>query len=79
MLDYFSQTALRPLHQYLFALLKVIPSDVTFNQGSFLDIVREWKPGIWYSVDLSKATDRFPIKLISLVLRGHFSSSFVES
>jgi hypothetical protein len=39
MLDYFSQTALRPLHQYLFALLKVIPSDVTFAQGTFLDKV----------------------------------------
>lgn len=30
-------------------------------------------------MDLSKATDRFPIVLISMVLRGNFSSKFVSA
>lgn len=31
--DYWSQTALRPLHEYLFRVLKKIPQDCTFDQG----------------------------------------------
>lgn len=34
---------------------------------------------MWYSVDLSKATDRFPIDLIALVLEGRFPKEFVDS
>lgn len=36
-LDYFSQCALRPLHFYLFNVLRKIPQDCTFDQGSFKD------------------------------------------
>lgn len=79
MLDYFSQTALYPLHKYLFRVLAAIPQDVTFNQGSFVDKVRDWGDGVWYSVDLSKATDRFPIDLITLVLSGHFPDEYIRS
>lgn len=35
--------------------------------------------GVWYSVDLSKATDRFPIDLICLVLEGRFPTQVVSS
>lgn len=34
-LDYWSQAALRPVHNFLFEVLKIIPQDVTFDQGSF--------------------------------------------
>lgn len=78
-LDYLSQTALYPLHSYIFRLLEQIPQDCTFNQGSFLDKVGSWDHGTWYSVDLSKATDRFPIRLISLVLGGKFSPEYVQA
>lgn len=33
--DYFSQGALKPLHSYLFRVLKRIPQDCTFDQGGF--------------------------------------------
>lgn len=79
MIDYFSQTALKPLHRYLFRLLAAIPQDVTFDQGSFVDKVKDWPKGIRYSVDLSKATDRFPIDLICLVLSGHFPTEYVSA
>lgn len=34
-LDYWSQTALRPVHDLLFRVLRTIPQDVTFAQESF--------------------------------------------
>jgi len=43
---------------------------MTFNQGAFKGKVNEYK--IHYSLDLTAATDRFPIELIELVLRGRF-------
>nr|UPW42158.1 MAG: putative RNA dependent RNA polymerase [Guangdong mito-like virus 4] len=77
--DYFSQTALKRLHSYLFRLLKKIPQDMTFNQGAFLEQVRSWDSDIYYSVDLSSATDRFPISVIELVLRGHLPQDYVTA
>lgn len=79
MLDYWSQTSLLPLHRYLFGVLRRIPQDVTFDQASFLEKVRSWPAGEWYSVDLSKATDRFPIRLIALLLEGRFPEPYVRA
>jgi len=79
MVDYFSQTVLKPLHLYLFRLLAAISQDVTFDQGSFKEKVSGWPVGVWYSVDLSKATDRFPIDLIALLLGGRFSEPYVRA
>lgn len=38
-LDYFSQTSLKPVHSALFRYLRKIRQDVTFNQGSYQEIV----------------------------------------
>jgi hypothetical protein len=76
-LDFWSQTALRPFHDYLFRVLRKIPQDCTFNQGSFLDKVKGWDK--FYSIDLTAATDRFPIKVISLVLKGLLPDYFVTA
>lgn len=68
-LDYWSQTALRPLHDYLFKILRRIPQDCTFDQGSFTEKLGSGKVGErFYSFDLTAATDRFPISLIQEVL-----------
>lgn len=68
-LDFWSQTALRPLHDYLFKVLRRIPQDCTFNQGSFTTKLGSGKRGHYFhSFDLSNATDRFPISLIEDVL-----------
>lgn len=81
-LDYWSQTALRPLHDRLFGILRNIPQDMTFCQGEFYERVQGWAEGgkgeVLYSVDLSKATDRFPISFISFVLEGGFDASYVS-
>lgn len=76
-LDYFSQTALRPLHSYLFSRLKLIPQDCTFNQGKFKEFFHDWE--YFYSYDLSAATDRFPIDLIESLLSRRFGSLFGNS
>jgi len=57
-LDYWSQTALKPLHEKLFSMLGKIKADCTFNQTS----PRTLKRGPYYSLDLTAATDRFPVK-----------------
>jgi len=79
-LDYWSQAALRPVHLFLFEVLRTIRQDMTFSQGSFVDRVKEWGPNVTlYSVDLTAATDRFPVDVISLVLEGHFGEAFTRA
>lgn len=76
-LDYWSQTALRPLHDYLFRVLRKIPQDSTFHQGKFREAVKDWK--VFYSYDLTAATDRFPIHIISGLLGGLLPKWYVDS
>jgi hypothetical protein len=75
--DYFSQTVLRYLHSYLFSILKLIRQDCTFDQGKFKDLLKDGR--LFYSVDLTSATDRFPIDLIADLLKGHLPDSYVEA
>jgi hypothetical protein len=77
-LDYWSQTSLRGLHRWLFKWLRRIPQDCTFDQGSFVQKIPDnGEP--YYSIDLSAATDRFPIVLIETVLAGRFPKHYVEA
>jgi hypothetical protein len=76
-LDYFSQTVLYPLHSYLFRMLSRIPQDCTFNQSKFIELTKDWK--YFYSYDLTAATDRFPINLISNLLSERFGQEYVAS
>lgn len=67
MLDYYSQTVLRELHELLFRELRKIPSDRTFVQAEGIPV--RARPGHkFYSYDLSSATDRFPVDLQVAVL-----------
>lgn len=76
-LDYFSQTTLRPLHNWLFRLLSRIPQDCTFDQGKFIPLSKGWSE--FYSCDLTNATDRFPIEYIGSVLKGCLPENYVEA
>jgi hypothetical protein len=78
-LDYFTQTSLRPLHKYLFRVLRKIPQDCTFNQGAFSSKIElSVSDKKFYSVDLTAATDRFPIKLITEILSYPLGSQFAN-
>jgi hypothetical protein len=76
-LDYFSQTVLKPLHIYLFRILKRIPQDCTFTQDSFKEKIKGWT--YFVSVDLTAATDRFPIHLIREVLLAILPQRYVDA
>jgi len=66
--DYFSQSSLLPLHNLLYKILRKIPQDCTFDQTSFSRKLTTPK-GHYHSIDLTAFTDRFPIKLISMLLQ----------
>ncbi|UHK03006.1 MAG: RNA-dependent RNA polymerase [Hangzhou mitovirus 7] len=66
--DYWSQTALYTLHASLFDLFRRIPTDLTHNQDGVRSLLSI--PTIsYYSIDLSAATDRFPVCLQETVLQ----------
>lgn len=64
-LDYWTQTILKPLHKWLFGILRHINEDATFDQsGAIEDLkVRIGRTKSAYSYDLSAATDRLPLTI----------------
>jgi hypothetical protein len=58
--DYMSQFVLKPIHEQLLGLLSRLPCDRTFTQDPKKDWLGSDK---FHSLDLSSATDRFPISL----------------
>lgn len=73
--DYWSQTALKGVHSWAFDQLRSIPQDRTFDQDPF----QIKKEGPYYSIDLTAATDRFPIVLQKALLESLSSKQLAES
>lgn len=69
-IDSISQSVLRPLHDFLFEVLRKIPNDGTFDQDASVKRSTEKfeKFGVAYSFDLSSATDRLPVDLTASIL-----------
>lgn len=70
--DSWTQSLFRPLHKYLFKVLKQIPNDGTFDQSASVrrlqSKIRTGQLKKVYSFDLSAATDRLPIALQKSIL-----------
>jgi hypothetical protein len=70
MVDPITQSALAPLHDALFALLKMVPNDGTYDQDA--SVLRSQQKaqvsGCAFSFDLSAATDRLPASLSANIL-----------
>jgi len=70
------QIALNPLGKTLYSIVKSLPWDCTFDQSRAIPVVQgalaEGKTV--HSVDLSSATDYFPLEIQSIVLRTIFGS-----
>lgn len=66
-LDYWSQCALRGLHDSLNGVLKSLECDCTFDQGRFLKVLPRGDV-TYHSIDLSAATDRMPVSLQKRVI-----------
>jgi hypothetical protein len=75
MVDCFTQWAMKPLHDYLFAILRVIPQDGTFDQLAPISLLQAKGHRRFWSLDLSSATDRLPIliqgALLSRLITAH--------
>lgn len=72
MVDYLSQFTLKPIHEGILSLLKTkLPQDRTFTQNPF----NNWSDNddSFFSLDLSAATDRFPIVLQKKLLATVYS------
>nr|UEP19801.1 RNA-dependent RNA polymerase [Sclerotinia sclerotiorum mitovirus 41] len=67
MVDYYSQLVLRPIHDGILQLLKKLPQDRTFTQDPFNKWGKTMGHKFW-SLDLTSATDRFPISLQERVI-----------
>jgi hypothetical protein len=81
-LDYFTQWALRPLHDFLFRILKIIPTDGTHSQDKCLDdfLKRvEGRTGTFYSYDISAATDTIPWQLYREILSSIFFEEYSKT
>lgn len=79
--DYWSQTALKPLHDEEMRLLRKIKSDCTFSHTSPFKALPEVGP--YWSLDLTAATDRFPADLqrdilAALVKDDQYASSWYQ-
>jgi len=63
MVDVWTQSLLRPLHEILSSILKSIPNDGTFSQDDSYRRAREKSViyGCSFGYDLSAATDRLPV------------------
>lgn len=81
MVDIWTQSALYPLHLWLFDLLSRIPNDGTFDQTA--SVKRGWEKarvsGCSFGYDLSAATDRLPMSLQIEVLSQFFGADLANS
>jgi hypothetical protein len=66
--DYWTQVAMKPVHNFLFKILRSIKNDATFDQTGRVD--EYFKRGLFphWSFDLKSATDLIPLALYIEVL-----------
>lgn len=79
-LDFFSQSALKPVHDYLMKWLKDQHQDGTSDHSLAAKQLAEWTASnndIW-SFDLTTATDRYPIFLQVRVMKRIFGDEITE-
>jgi len=73
--DYWSQSALRPLHSKIFRVLRFIKTDYTFDQNRFTSTLPKAPLDNYHSIDLTAATDRMPITLQKRVVEYLYGSA----
>jgi hypothetical protein len=66
--DYFTQVALKPVHDYMFQILRNLPTDATFDQQGAVDRFAAAGHTEIFSYDLKAATDLIPRILYEHVL-----------
>lgn len=69
--DYWTQAGLKPVHDYLFEILRCIPQDATFDQDGIVQSYYQRGLSPHWSFDLKSATDLIPLTLYKELLK-HF-------
>jgi len=74
---------LKPIHDHVFSILRLIPQDGTFDQGAPIRRLRKILSNkadkTVYSYDLSAATDRVPIELQKQVLSLIYNKTVADA
>lgn len=66
--DYWTQTCMEPIHNWMFSILKTIPTDGTFDQeGAIQSLLKRGHSHYW-CYDLKSATDMIPSSLYVVVM-----------
>jgi len=68
MVDAWTQWLLKPIHDYIFTVLRKVSMDGTFDQLAPLKELDKISYQRYFSFDLSAATDRLPVALQSRIL-----------
>jgi hypothetical protein len=73
MLDLFTQRVLKPLHDDIYEVLKLLPQDGTHSQSRLMAWLKShasgnWSKYTWSSLDISAATDSIPTILYRVLL-----------
>jgi len=75
--DYWTQLVLKPVHDWMFSLLELIPSDATFDQeGKVKEFANRGYKEI-YSLDLKAATDTIPFGLYTMLFKPIMGTDMV--
>jgi hypothetical protein len=76
--DYWTQAVLKPVHEWMFSILKLIPTDATFDQEGRVEEFASRGYKDIYSLDLKQATDTIPMELYIQLLRPIFGETLVH-
>lgn len=76
--DYWTNLALKPLHDWMFSILAKIPQDATFDQeGAVKRFASRGYKTVW-SIDLTAATDSIPVQLYRVLFSGFLPKNMVD-
>lgn len=80
MVDYYTQIVLKPLHLKVSNILSSLEEDCTFDQGKGKSQIQSWtSDGQGCSIDLSSASDRFPLSLLERMVAKLTSPEFASN
>lgn len=76
--DYWTNFVLKPLHDWMFDMLKLLPQDATFDQeGRVVEFSKRGYTEV-YSYDLKSATDLIPLALYRAVFKNTMKIEILE-
>lgn len=76
--DYWTQLVLKPLHEWMFSALRLLPQDATFDQeGKLREFTKRGYEQV-YCYDLKSATDLIPLALYKELFKPMLPSSILD-